>query len=81
VDVVVERVYAALAAAPSMLITATPDDALGVVDRPNMPGTISEWPNWSIALPAPLEDFTADPRAVRIGETLCRDGLAARGDG
>ena len=26
-------------------------DAIGVEERPNMPGTVDEWPNWSLALP------------------------------
>ena len=31
-----------------------------------MPGTLDEWPNWSIALPEPLEDIeqAALPRAI-----------------
>ena len=52
---VIERVHARLAEAPSRIVTATLDDALAVVERPNMPGTVDEWPNWSLALPEPLE--------------------------
>ena len=29
----------------------------GVEERPNMPGTMGDVPNWSLALPAPLEEF------------------------
>jgi 4-alpha-glucanotransferase len=49
-----------------MLLTAGLDDALGVEERPNMPGTTDEWPNWCIALPLALEEIQADrrPRAV-----------------
>ena len=39
--------HRALAEAPSLVVVATLDDAVGMVDRPNMPGTIDEWPNWS----------------------------------
>jgi 4-alpha-glucanotransferase len=49
------RVHSALADAPSMLVSATLEDALGVVEPPNRPGTRHEWPNWSLALPLPLE--------------------------
>jgi 4-alpha-glucanotransferase len=72
VDDVVAAVHASLARAPSMLIAATLDDALGVVERANMPGTTREWPNWSIALPAPLEELEADPRPRRLAEILSR---------
>jgi 4-alpha-glucanotransferase len=51
----IERVHAGLAQAPSRIVTATLDDALAVPERPNMPGTVDEWPNWSLALPEPLE--------------------------
>ncbi len=52
--------YARLAEAPSMIVTAALDDALGVEERPNMPGTTDGWPNWSIALPVPLESVEQD---------------------
>jgi 4-alpha-glucanotransferase len=52
---VIEAAHARLAEAPSLLVTATLDDALAAVDRPNVPGTSLERPNWSIALPLTLE--------------------------
>ena len=72
VDDVVAGTYAALAGAPSMLLTAGLDDALGVEERPNMPGTTDEWPNWSIALPLTLEDIQADPRPRAVASALDR---------
>jgi 4-alpha-glucanotransferase len=62
----IERTYAALASAPSRVLLATLDDALAVPERPNMPGTVTEWPNWSLALPQPLEEIeqAALPRAI-----------------
>jgi 4-alpha-glucanotransferase len=53
---VIRRVYADLATAPCVLLTATLDDALAVEDRPNVPGTVDEWPNWRLALPQSLEE-------------------------
>jgi len=44
-EVAVELTYRALATAPSRVILATLDDALAVVERPNMPGTTTAWPN------------------------------------
>jgi 4-alpha-glucanotransferase len=69
---VVAGTYRALAGAPSMLLTAGIDDALGVEERPNMPGTIDEWPNWSIALPLTLEEIESDPRPRAVASALDR---------
>ena len=53
----IERVYADLARAPCLLLTASLEDALAVEERPNMPATVDERPNWRLALPLPLEDL------------------------
>ncbi len=71
-DAVVLGVYRELAESPCAVITATIDDALGVEERPNMPGTIDEWPNWRIALPVPLEEILADRRVRDIATILQR---------
>ena len=72
IDDVVLGVYRDLARAPCALLNATLDDALGVEERPNMPGTIDEWPNWRIALPVALEAILADPRVEAIADALTR---------
>ncbi len=66
----VEGAYRALARAPSAIVVATLDDALGVEERPNMPGTVDQWPNWSLALPAPLEEIESDPRVAAVARSL-----------
>ncbi|MDP8938019.1 MAG: 4-alpha-glucanotransferase [Actinomycetota bacterium] len=71
-DEVVAGTCRLLASTPSMLVTAALDDALAVKERPNMPGTTDQWPNWSIPLPLPLEDIEADPRPRRIAGILAR---------
>ena len=71
-DDVVTATYAARAEAPSMLLTAGLDDALGVEERPNMPGTIDQWPNWRIALPLSLEELENDPRPRAVAAALDR---------
>ena len=53
-----------------MVVTASLEDALGVEERPNMPGTTDAWPNWSLTLPMPLELALADPRVVAVADTL-----------
>jgi 4-alpha-glucanotransferase len=72
-DEVVDGVHRRLAAAPSVLVAGTLEDALRVEERPNLPGTGSaERDNWSIALPAPLEEVMADPRVAAMAEALTR---------
>jgi 4-alpha-glucanotransferase len=70
VEDVVKRTHRALARAPSLLVTATLDDALAVAERPNMPGTVTERPNWSLALPLPLEQIETAPLALSIAAAL-----------
>jgi 4-alpha-glucanotransferase len=44
-----------LARTKSRLLAIALEDLLGVVDQPNIPGTIDEHPNWRRRLPVPLE--------------------------
>ncbi|HLZ95523.1 MAG TPA: 4-alpha-glucanotransferase [Candidatus Dormibacteraeota bacterium] len=69
VDVAVAA-YEHLARARSRIALASLEDALGVEERPNVPGTTSEWPNWRLALPQPLEDIEHAPGARRIAEAM-----------
>jgi 4-alpha-glucanotransferase len=66
---VVQRVHALLAEAPSAIVTATLDDALGVEERPNYPGT-TDGTNWSLALPMTIEEIEDDPRVAQIARVL-----------
>jgi 4-alpha-glucanotransferase len=67
---VIVRVHEALAAAPSRIVTATLDDAMAVEERPNMPATTGEWPNWSLALPQPIETLERSALPRRIAAAL-----------
>ena len=69
---VVLRTHDLLATARSMLITATLEDALGVEERPNLPGASSDHANWCRPLPKLLEEIEADPLPLAIGRTLAR---------
>jgi 4-alpha-glucanotransferase len=70
---VIQRTYAALANAPSALVAASLEDALVVEERPNLPGTTGEkWPDWSLALPATLEELERAPLAQEIASLLSR---------
>jgi 4-alpha-glucanotransferase len=70
---VIEAAYRKLAVSPSRIVLATLEDAAAVAERPNMPGTIDEWPNWRIALPTPVEDVLRSPLAASLG-ALMADG-------
>jgi len=69
---VIRKTYTALARAPCLLVTPTLDDALAAEDRPNMPGTIDEYPSWRIPLPRTLEEIMKDPRPRRIAKAMSR---------
>jgi 4-alpha-glucanotransferase len=70
VEVVVRRVYADLARAPCLLLAASLDDMLGVEERPNLPATIDERPNWRLALPRPLDELEVMELPAAIGVNL-----------
>ena len=69
---VAEAAYRVLASSPARLLAVMLEDALGVAERPNKPGTTVEWPNWSLALPLTLEELLTDPRPVRLAGVLRR---------
>ncbi len=72
-DAVALAIHRRLAEAPSTLIVATLEDALGVAERPNLPGTTGERrANWSLALPKPVEEIEGDPRPRAVAEILAR---------
>src|SRR5262245_37347201 len=72
-ETVALAIHQRLAEAPSVLIAATLEDALGVAERPNLPGTTRERrANWSLALPETLEEIEADPRPRGLAAILAR---------
>lgn len=48
-----------LARTPSRLLAIGLEDFLGLVDQPNIPGTVDEHPNWRRRLPVPLEQIAS----------------------
>jgi len=56
----VEAVHAFLATAPSRVMMVQLEDAMGVADQPNLPGTTDEHPNWRQKLPMDLHAMAAD---------------------
>jgi 4-alpha-glucanotransferase len=75
VEDVIAKAYQLLAAAPSRIVTAALDDAAAVEERPNIPATLEDRnPNWSLALPVPIEDLMRAELPGRIARALRRSG-------
>ncbi|MEW6164317.1 MAG: 4-alpha-glucanotransferase [Pseudomonadota bacterium] len=63
----VAAVHAFLARTPSMLMVIQPEDGLGVLEQPNLPGTLDhQHPNWQRKLPVALEDWPGEERLVAV---------------
>ncbi|KRR26912.1 4-alpha-glucanotransferase [Bradyrhizobium lablabi] len=48
-----------LARTKSRLLAVSLEDLLGVIDQPNIPGTVNEHPNWRRRLPVTIEEMTS----------------------
>jgi 4-alpha-glucanotransferase len=75
VEDAVVRGHELLARAPSLLLSATLDDAVGELRRPNVPGTVDR-PNWSLPLPVMVEDLPGHPLMQKVAAALA-DGVRA----
>jgi len=69
VDVAVE-VYRHLAAGQPRIVLASLEDALGVHERPNVPGTVTERPNWRLALPVSIEEIENFDGVLRVAQAM-----------
>jgi 4-alpha-glucanotransferase len=68
-----------LAATPSRLLVVSMEDILGVADQPNVPGTVTEHPNWRRRLPVLLEDLAEDARLRELGRVMAEAERAVAG--
>ena len=62
--VVVDAAIEAVAATPCPLAIVPVEDLFGLIEQPNLPGTVDEHPNWRRRLPDTLEALTADTTVV-----------------
>jgi 4-alpha-glucanotransferase len=62
--------YSRLSACAARVVLASLDDAGAVAERPNMPGTVTAWPNWCLSLPRPVEDLLEEPLAREVAAIL-----------
>jgi 4-alpha-glucanotransferase len=73
VDVAVAA-YGHLAQGRTRIVLASLEDALGVAERPNVPGTTTQFPNWRLALPVPIEEIETSDGPNRIAEAMKHAG-------
>ncbi len=76
----VRSAYRLLGRAPCRVLTVTLEDLAVVAERPNMPGTTDQWPNWSLALPAPLEELEGSPMAIALAAEMSAGPRAPEAD-
>jgi 4-alpha-glucanotransferase len=65
-----------LAVTPSRLVVISMEDALGMLEQPNLPGTVSEHPNWRRRLPASLDQLAGEPSLLAIARIMAEAGRA-----
>ena len=76
----VVAVHAVLAGAGSSLLAVQLDDALGIVEQQNLPGTIDEHPNWRRRYPVAVEALADDPGLAAIATVIgSREDSDSRG--
>ena len=72
------EVAAFLAATPTRLVSVAIEDVLGVQEQVNVPGTVTEHPNWRRRWPILVEELASDQRMLRIADTFSRAGRSAK---
>ncbi|MGQ0678046.1 MAG: 4-alpha-glucanotransferase [Actinomycetota bacterium] len=70
VGTVAQSAHLALARSRAAVVLATLEDAIGVEKRPNMPGTVDEWPNWRQPLPVKLEDLEKNRAVLDLARAM-----------
>ncbi|MEO5881009.1 MAG: malto-oligosyltrehalose synthase [Caldimonas sp.] len=69
---IAEAIHRALATAPSAVMMVHLEDALGMPEQANLPGTTDEHPNWRRKLASDLDAMAGDPRIDLIAAALAK---------
>ena len=69
-----DALHAHLAATPARLVAVQIEDILGLVEQPNLPGTVYDHPNWRRRLPVPVADFATLPALRHTADIMARAG-------
>ena len=72
VTLAITNTFEQLAQAPSAIVMASMEAASVTHERPNMPAAGGKYPNWSLALPLPLEDIESSEIPRRLATILNR---------
>ena len=64
--------------AATRILSVGIEDVLDMQDQVNIPGTVTQHPNWRRRLPVDLEELSNDQRLARISSALVQAG---RGSG
>ena len=72
-------IHALLAGAASSLLAVQLDDALGIAEQQNLPGTVDVHPNWRRRYPVTVEALACDPGLAHIASIVAsaRGGIPA----
>ena len=68
-----QAVHAYAAATPARVMMVQLEDALGVLDQANLPGTVTGHPNWRRKLPASLEQLADDAQLAGLAAALTKE--------
>jgi 4-alpha-glucanotransferase len=66
----IEAAYWFLGRSPARLLMVAIEDALGLIEQANLPGTVDEHPNWQRRLPVPVEELHRQGLLRRIAARL-----------
>jgi 4-alpha-glucanotransferase len=73
VTLAITKTFEQLAEAPSAIVMASMEAACVTAERPNMPAAAGgKYPNWSLALPLPLEDLESSEVPHKLAQILNR---------
>lgn len=72
VHAVAAAVLERLGRSSAAVVLVPMEDLLGVEERPNMPGTVDEWPNWRLALPVTMEQIASRSDVRGLAEHVAR---------
>ena len=72
VTLAITSTFEQLAQAPSAIVLASMEAACVTAERPNLPGAGGKYPNWSLALPLPLEDIESSEIPRTLATILSR---------
>jgi len=65
--------HAFLARSPAMILAVQLEDALGLLEQPNLPGTVDEHPNWRRKIPFAPDEIARDRRLDALAAALARE--------